>query len=281
MNIDRDIKSQEANLDSSQNLLKANLHQFGNLAQAKEMTRLMLNDVTVNKLKEAVGNSQDAIAKGRGQAAIGALEQQSAQMHQTLAMNRMMMGGMNSQDPDKAMAMANMYRTMGKPEQAKSLEERVVPGVGVAGIPVPQAARDTIIARNTLNTGLNHFYQWASQNSGSLDPKTIAQGKTMAAELQSQYRNSINGGVFKKGEQEFIDNIIDSDPTKFFNSVRVLPKLQEVMRSNNSQLNTLKQGYRLPTQQQQAPQSAEAPQYKTVGGVKYMRGPDGKAIPVK
>jgi hypothetical protein len=57
--------------------------------------------------------------------------------------------------------------------------------------------------------------------------------------------------------------------------MRTTPKIKELIRNNQQGLQTVMQGVGLS-----APQSAE-PQYKIVNGVKYMRGPDGRAIPVK
>ena len=137
------------------------------------------------------------------------------------------------------------YMRATNPEQAKEMESRRVPGYGIGTIPVPNEVRGTLVAKDQLGQMSKRFYDWAAKHSGSISPTDIAQGKTMAAELQSAYRNSINGGVFKKGEQEFIDQIVDSDPTKFFNKIRVLPKLKEVINSNDMQASILAKGYGL------------------------------------
>lgn len=257
MQIDRDIASQQADLGKKESLLSANMRQFGNLKDATDMTRVMQSDIVSNQLKEAAANAQDPIAKSRALQAAGKLDQDAAPILSQIAMRKTMMnGGLAGGTPDSPQ-MGQTIQAMRQmnPTMAKSLEERYVPTVGMATVPVPQAGRDTIIAKQQLQNMSTDFYNWAKDHSGSVDPTTVNEGKTKAAELQSLYRNSINGGVFKKGEQEFIDNIVDSDPTKFFNSVRVLPKLEEVMRSNQQQLNTLKRGYGLPgtTIQESAP----------------------------
>jgi hypothetical protein len=248
--IDRDIEAQKTELGKKENLLSANLKQFGNMRDATDMTRVMQNDIVMNKLKEAAAKAASPMAQAAALKAIGQLDTENAGRLQQLAVRKTMMGAMSnaSQDPSQMGQVIQAMRQV-SPEMAKSMEERFIPGVGMAQVPVPQSARDTIIAKQTLQQMSSDFYQWAEKHSGSVDPRIVNEGKTKAAELQSLYRNSINGGVFKKGEQEFIDQIVDSDPTKFFNSVRVLPKLKEVMNSNIAQLNTLKRGYGIQTQQ--------------------------------
>lgn len=246
--IDRDIEAQKAELGKKQTLLDANFKEYGNMKDAMAMTRIQMMDIANDRMQAAAAKSNSAEAKLKAQQIGGQLDQGASQAMQQMAMNRMLMsGGQGSTDEhgipsDQYM---NALRVM-KPEMAKDLEGRIVPGVGVAKIPVPNDSRQTMIAKQTLAQQAQDFYDWAKKHSGDLSPESINTGKTKAAELQSLYRNAINGGVFKKGEQDFIDQIIDSDPTKFFNNIRVLPKLKEVMDSNNKQLNILKKAYQLP-----------------------------------
>jgi hypothetical protein len=253
--IDRDIDSQKQELGKKENLLNANLRQFGNLRDATDMTRVMQNDIVSMKLREAAAKAGTPAAAAAALKAAGDLDMQSAPIQAQMALRKTVMSSMGNvgQNPDQMGTMIQGMRML-SPELAKSMEERFVPGIGMASIPVPNDARNTLIAKNQLNKMATDFYQWSQKHSGTLDPRIVNEGKTKAAELQSLYRNSINGGVFKKGEQDFIDNIIDSDPTKFFNSLRVLPKLKEVINNNNSQLNTLKKGLGLPS----APQIQES-----------------------
>lgn len=246
--IERDIDSQKAELGKKENLLSANMRQFGNIRDASDMTRVMQNDIVSNQLKQAAAKAQTPLAASNALKAAGDLDMQTAPILSQIALRKTLMGSIGdaNQDPGHMGQVIQAMRQL-NPEMAKSMEERFVPGVGMAQIPIPKEARDNIIAKQQLSSMANDFANWAQKHSGSIDPRIMNEGKTKAAELQSLYRNSINGGVFKKGEQEFIDNIIDSDPTKFFNSIRVLPKLKEVIKNNNQQLETLKKGYGLPS----------------------------------
>lgn len=247
MRINNDIDAQKSEMTKRDNLVGMAYKQFGNMKDALEYSRAMQMNVLATQLNVAAAKSGDALAQARGMQTAGALKAQSAQMIGQLSRQQALMGimGKVSQDPNYAQAALPVIRQI-DPERAKELEGRLIPGVGVASVPVPNDVRATFTAKQTLNDVGRDFFNWAKQHSGSLDPKQIAIGRTKAAELQSLYRNSINGGVFKKGEQEFIDQIIDSDPTKFFNKIRVLPKLKEVLDNNENQLSTLKRGYGIP-----------------------------------
>lgn len=277
--MDQNMESQRQNLGAKQNLLSANLRQFGNLRDAVDMTRLMQHDIIANELQSAAAKAQSPMAKAAALQAAGQLQMDAAPMFQQFAMRRSMMNlAQNGASPGAIDHMLGYMRVV-NPEMAKEMESRYVPGVGLANVPVPGEVRSQMIAKQQFNDAVTEMRQWATKHSGSLNPATIAEGKTKAANVQNLYRQGINGGVFKQGEQSFINGIVDADPTKFFNSIRVLPKLNEVIRENDNSLNILKQGYGLPAAKSSQQQSQ--PQFKMVNGIKYMRGPSGEAVKVK
>lgn len=263
--IDRDIDAQKAELGKKETLLSANLKRFGNLREATEMTRLMMVDQTKLLTDQIASRASGPMAQARAMQLKGQLEQQAAPQAMMLAVRKAAMSGLQSgRNVEETLQSLRVVN----PEMAKEMESRYVPGVGMASIPVPAEDRRNIIAKQALGKMAQDFYDWASKHSGSLSPSDINVGRAKAAELQSLYRNAINGGVFKKGEQEFIDQIIDSDPTKFFNSIRVLPKLKEVIDSNRQQTNVLHKSFGLP--------ELTAPaEIKTMGGVRYQKVPGG------
>lgn len=279
-NMDRNIDAQKTNLSSDQNLLAANLRQFGNLRDATDMTKLMQADIMHNELTSAAAKAQSPMAKAAALQAAGQLQMQYAPLQQQMAMRRAMMNLANNGGTPGSVEHMLQYMRMTNPEQAKEMEARYVPGVGLASVPVPADVRNQMVMKQQFSKAVTNMRDWASQHSGSVSPTDIATGKTMAANVQNLYREAINGGVFKAGEQNFINKIIDNDPTKFFNNIRVLPKLDEALRENENSLNVLKKSNGLPVQQT-TNASQQQPQYKTVNGIKYMRGPDGKAVPVK
>lgn len=274
--MEQNLQSQAHNLNAKQNLLSANLHQFGNLRDAMDMTRMMQNDIMGHELQSAAAKAQTPMAKASALQAAGQLQMESAPMFQQFALRRAMMNLSNAQ-PGNSGAIDHMlgYMRVVNPEMAKEMQSRYVPGVGLASISVPDAVRSEMTAKQNFQVALSRLADWTKQNSGSISPSRIGEGRAMAANVQNLYREAINGGVFKKGEQEFLSGIVDAHPDKFFNSIRVMPKLNEVMKENDQSMNVQRRSYGLPQAQ------PSQPQYKTVNGVKYMRGPSGESIKVK
>lgn len=63
--IENDIQAQKAEIGKKENLLTANLRQFGNVKDAMEMTRVIQQGVVASKLRAAAAEAQDPIAKAR------------------------------------------------------------------------------------------------------------------------------------------------------------------------------------------------------------------------
>lgn len=287
--IDRDIEAQKAEMGKKENLVSLYSKMLGNDREGSIMASNVMAHITADKLNAAAAKSQDPLAQARAQQAAGALIAARAPEMQKLNMTQALINSSKTGQNDPSQLIGYMRAV--NPEAAKEMESRYIPGVGMAQVPVPADARNIITAKQNLGQMAKDLYSWSQAHSGSLSPSDIATGATKAAELQSAYRNSINGGVFKKGEQEFIDQIVDSDPTKFFNSIRVLPKLKEVIDSNQHQLDTTKKAYGLPSSPAPTPEAAaktsssshrDAPQgtIMNTGGVPHIKI-DGGWKPVK
>ena len=70
-----------------------------------------------------------------------------------------------------------------------------------------------------------------------------------------------HGGVYKEGEQKFIENIIPGDPTAFLPNVRVLPKIDALLNENKSRNNQYLKNLGFPVNgpgSQSQPQSQDA-----------------------
>lgn len=279
--MDRNILAQSKNLDSQQNLLSANLKQFGNLKDAADMTRIMQHDIVSNQLQEAAAKAKSPMAQAAAHQAAGQLQMESANQFQQFAMRRAMMSLANTPGGPNDGAIQQMIaykRASGDLPGAKALEDSYVPGVGYSPTAViPQEARNQMIMRKNFGSMAQRYLQFAQQHSGSFNPAVMAQGQALAAELQGAFRQASNGGVFKEGEQKFIEKLIPDDPTQMLSQFRTNPKIKEILSTNQASLNNLASGYGLKMQQE-----AAQPEIKVINGVKYMRGPDGKTpIPVK
>lgn len=234
--INRDVQAQATNLQGKNNLLAHNIQMLNSVQDGYRLTQSQITSMYAHQIDQAAAKAMTPQAKAAADEAKGKLLGQSAMFLGQIGQPGQ--GGQgNSMDN-----YLNMMR-MVNPERAKEIESRYVPGMGVASVPISEDARKSLIGKQQLAEAAKDMYDWATKHSGSINPADINLGKTKAANLQNLYRGAINGGVYKKGEQDFIDNIVDSDPTKFFNNVRVLPKLREVMNQNQISANALKRSY--------------------------------------
>lgn len=91
--IDNDIKAQQVELGKKENLLSANLRQFGNMRDAMDMTRVMQADVLSNQLKMEAAKQAGPMAKANLLKAAGELEMKSAPVLSQIAMRKTLLSG--------------------------------------------------------------------------------------------------------------------------------------------------------------------------------------------
>lgn len=247
--IDRDLQAQQANMNKSHNLLSALNAQYGNMAVASNMFRLAKMDLLKNDLDKAAAQSASPTAAAAAQAAKAQIDLKYGPLKAATAaqIGQQASGGNNNVESRlQVLRMLN-------PEAAKSLEERYVPSVGVATIPVSKEDRDKLQAGTNFMNSVNDLRQWAEKHQGSLNPAIVNEGKTKAASLQQLYRNAGHLGVYKESEAPLLNQVIPSDPTAFLNKLRVDPQLKAVNEEAGRNLNSLHQFYGLP-QKSMAPQ---------------------------
>lgn len=258
--IDRSIAAQQAELGKKENLLSAYARQFGNIQQARDFTRLSMKDKIDQDIQKA------ALAQGTPMA----MEQaklHAAELQKDKALTSAKWGAINTIQhggaPENSVNSALQSLDLVDPEAAKHLRGRMVPGVGMATIEVPSDVRSKILSQRQLDERAKDLLAFAKQHAGSLDPRVKAEGQQKVLALQSLYREGTLGTVYKEGEQPLLDKIV-KDPTSFFNSYGNVPKLQELIRSNDARYGTLKQQYGIKPfggmQSQQAP--TQAPRFK-------------------
>lgn len=279
--MEQNLEKQKTNLGAKQNLLSANLHQFGNMRDATDMTRMMQNDIVSHQLQAAAAKSGSQMAQAQAMQAIGPLQRENATMQQQFAMRRAFMGLANNPNSNpNAIAQMIGYARVTNPEMAKEMESRYVPGVGMAQIPLPEKTRDELKAHADFDNAAKDLQQWTTTHNtlvpGTKDYNT---GLMKARNMQSLVREGQLHTVYREGEQPLLDQQMNSNPANLLKNFNTMPQLRELIRSNNSRLNTLKQSYGLPVQQTQNP-AVQQPQIKIINGVKYMRGSDGKAVKV-
>ncbi len=106
--IDRDIAGQKTQLGKNENLLSANMKQFGNMKDAADMTKAMSLGILSNQLQMAAAKAQDPLAKSRALQAAGQLDQQAAPILADIAKRQTLsQGAMNGKiDPSSYIRMA-------------------------------------------------------------------------------------------------------------------------------------------------------------------------------
>jgi hypothetical protein len=288
--INRDMEAQAKNLQARDSLLSHNLQQFGNLRNAAEMTRLQMLDMVNHQLGTAAAKAKGPLAQAAAQQAQGQLQMQMAPLMMNLSVDKAIMniqrqpnGGMPHGASPTAQAEAMLpFLDVRAPQKAAEIRARLIPGVGIASTPVPEAAKGQMVAYKDVNNLFNKSLEIA-QTPIPKTPAEYAKYRAAANTVHQQLIGSIkqaqHDGVYKPSEAEFLLKQIGDSPASVFRAYSAVPKLKELQTIKQGEYNNLLSQYGLP--QTQLPQAQAAPQYKTVNGVKYMRGPNGEAIPVK
>ena len=170
--IDRDIASQQANLDKKKGLLAANAESLGDVKDAAVMTKLMMQDHVQTQLQQAAAKSNSALVQARANQAIGDIKMQQAPLFQQLAMRQSLM------DTGATMAQPGMMQQMGAPGQQPTAGgmplRQVDPSIFLQTIPDKEdrtkAGVEIERATNTRkmsNDIMNSFEEAANDYSGA------------------------------------------------------------------------------------------------------------------
>jgi len=152
----------------------------------------------------------------------------------------------NSSEPGSIQQKSKVLTMAGNPQLASYMEERNVPGFeGQASQPVPQDVRNQLAAQKQYDEKAREYVEFAKKHKANWANLNIAQrqaianqGAAMGANLQSLYRNKIKGGVYKKGEQEFIEQIIPDQPAKWSAGFNAIPKVEQTIKDNEGDIAT-------------------------------------------
>lgn len=262
--MDRNLEAQKQNLGAKQNLLAANLKQFGNLRDATDMTRIMQADIVSHQLDAA---SQKAMGGPNGLAAARAMQmkgpimREAAQVQFQMGLRHAMMKLSNGTggDPSNtgpAEQMINMLYQY-NPEMAKQFAGRVVPGVGVSSSQTVEGPiRAQLLAHQKLQAGLADLQQWVKTHStklgNPLDPDYVT-GESKVRQLQANIREGVLGTVYREGEQPLLDKLLKSNPAGILKNNVTLPQLQQLQQSTQRDFDLTKKSVGIPVGQPQSP----------------------------
>jgi len=255
--IDRNIDAQAKELGKKENLLSANYRQFQNIQQARDFTRVNHNDMLKGMIEQAAAKAGTPMAKAAALQAMGQLDRESGMLQAKVgAMQTINHAASGEGDINSALQTLRWT----DPAQAKEIEGRLVPGVGIAQVPISEGARQQLNATQDFDLKMKNLYTWAQQHSGEMkltNPTDVNYGKALAQSAQNAYRTAQDMGVYKKSEAPLLEGELPSDPTAFLNKYRVLPQYKAVLDNNALKFNSLRNSYQIrpfnnPQQQQQA-----------------------------
>lgn len=193
--IDRDVDAQKANLGKSENLLNANLKQFGNLHDATQMTYAMQNGIYASKLRQAAAQAAGPMAKARALQLAGQLDAQAAPIIQQIAMKKAVLGGMNGvSDPASKIRYGSMAGIIPKGEEEHLYKELGEAQNMVRARDDIMSAFDQVSKLNTVGNRLSSPIQSRSQIHALVDPLIAKLSKDTAGrftEQDAQYLASV------------------------------------------------------------------------------------------
>ena len=216
--IDDDINAQKAELGKKENLLAANLKQYGNMRDAMDMTRVMQQDAISLKLKQAAAKAQDPLAKARLLQEAGKLELAQAPAVAKMAARKTVEQAMRAadKDPSRIPEVIDALKQVA-PEQAKDMQDRYVPGMGVA-LTSKDAdyLKDLKGTVDTALSGIKDLKSISNKPLKSLSPEDRAKADTVAGILKGVLRVPLVGpGAVSESERALIDSIV-ANPAKIF-----------------------------------------------------------------
>ena len=283
--MDANLDAQKQNLNSKQNLLAENLKQFGNLKDATMMTKVMQSDILSNKLMQAAATATNPMAQAEAQKASGQLQLEAAPIMQQFAIRRAMMGLANNDGnssntgPQEQMI---SYLRMTNPEMAKEMESRLLPGIGMAKVPLTPAVRDQITSHQKLQDSANDLMTYSKTHSNIL-PGTPEYnfGVTKAMAFQQMVREGLLGTVFRESEKPLLEKFVNENPAGALKAFSTQPQLKAIMQSNLMSLNAVKQSNGLPVAAPQAQANPNEGKMATNASGQKIKMINGAWTPVK
>lgn len=254
--MDQNLDAQKRNLGAKENLLNANLRQFGNLKDATEMTRIMQNDMMSNELLSAADKAQTPMAKAAALQAAGQLQREAAMQSQQFALTRALTTmGQNGNGNEGALDHMISYARVLKPEMAKEMEQRRVPGFGaLASVPVTSEMRNKLTGHMQFDKEVSDLQDFV-KNHTTLIPGTPAYttGMQKALALQAAIREGKLGTVYREGEQPLLDKFVSLNPAGIKKYISTPAQLAELRSMNQRDLGVNAQSVGLPMPKQAQP----------------------------
>jgi len=264
--IDRDIEAQKANLNKKNNVLAAYQHLYNDDVTAMQMAKATQYGIYASKLAQAAAQAQGPVARANATLAQQQLLQQKALYEQQAAIRQSLLKpnpttGINENDPA-----LYVPHVVPEPRQKEVYE---------------QLQKAENIAQNSQKMH-QAFDKAASFDIDKLIPGVDSPGQQALKQLMLPNFKQIDGTVRQAAMEESFRNLVPQFgdfPEKIAEKKQ---QLDNWMRSESAAPTA--RSFGLDPQKFRKTRFEAAPvgpQIKTVNGVKYMRGPNGQAVPVK
>lgn len=259
--MEQNLNAQAHNLGAKENLLSANIQQFGNVRAAADMTRVMQSDYVQHLMDQAAARAGTPMAQAQSNLMKSQLYKDFAPIMMRASLFRTVQnlqqqpnGGMKQgQSPTASVEAILPQLRLYAPDLAKQVEDHMIPGVGAGATQVvPQEVRDRTVAMKNLNDRLIDLQSFVRQHPVANNIHNYQAATQKAAEIGALYSQSL-GGSMTEGRISWLDEQIAKHPTSLpayllDNSA----KLQEIKDSNlvrmNNTLNSV--GLKVPQSMQ-------------------------------
>lgn len=268
-NIQNNMNAQAQNLGSAHNILSANLHQFGNLRDAQDMTRVMMTDYVNNKIAEVAAKSVDPQVHERANQLMGQLEQHASPAFMQLAMRRSLQNG-PQQQPGAA---SQGNHTQLRAEDPASYVQFVVPKEHQEA--VAKTIGDVQAAKANENEILKQFDVAANHTMGKA--VGIGLGDAASSRMNALFLPMIHDqeGRVNEYEQKTLQNLL---PVVGDSNAKIAAKRQGLqdfihnkIEKGNAIVKSASGGAMDLNQFQSTAPQQYAPKTATIGGVKYIQ----------
>lgn len=178
-NINRNISAQEAEMGKKSNIITAYYHQFGNLRDATDMSRALMQGVLVNKINSAAAKAGTPMALANAKIATGPLIQQKDQLLNQISLRQTLMHG-NVSDMDPAQLVPYAVPPSAQKTVLKEIGD--AQNVGKNGDAIMQQFNKAI-GENTITNRIMH---------AGFNPGSVLQLKALALPLIHDAEGRVN-----------------------------------------------------------------------------------------
>jgi len=207
--INRSLESQKANLNSSNNLLRANMDRFRDLKDATNMTRVQLNENYLQQLQAAAAKAQTPMAMAAAKIAMGPIMRENEQRMNSIALNQTISRLSKEGNPQALERSIDMLEQF-DPARAKEMKGRLVTGLGLAT--TLEGAKDLREMQTTVKTikeGISRLREITKTTGKSMSPTLTKEAESIRTQLIGRLRVPLTGpGAMSEGERELLSKAI-------------------------------------------------------------------------